>query len=462
MQNLKPGSILHGGTYKIVRFIASGGFGCTYEAKHTMLDSRVAIKEFFVKDFCNRGDDTAQITVGTLSKKGLVDRLRKKFVDEAKALHSLHHPGIVSVTDIFEENGTSYFVMDYIDGESLSAKVKKEGPMSEAQALKYIRQVAEALKYVHANNRLHLDIKPANIMVDGKDNAVLIDFGASKQYDEVNGENTSTLMGKTPGYAPLEQMGNDVVQFFPSTDIYALGATLYKLLTGVTPLSANMLAAGEDLQPLPTNVSAKTANAIKRSMSLKRSERPQSIDDFLNMLPAEGTASTYRPAAAAASTGDLEATALTGPGGRPLGGRDSEATQFMGGNGGGNSGSHPIQPLDLPTADDDDDDDGGKGRGWLPVLVGIIVAAAVGIGGYFAYERWFNEPDVRSVTIEDFDLDVLKGESRGASSYDDYYDSSSPSAAQASGTYYDTYNASAAAADSTDYGYYAPAAAEAW
>lgn len=446
MQNLKPGSILHGGTYRIERFIASGGFGCTYEAVHTLLDARVAIKEFFVKDFCNRGDDTAQITVGTLSKKGLVDRLRKKFVDEARALHSLHHPGIVSVTDIFEENGTSYFVMDFIDGESLSAKLKKEGPMSEAQALKYIRQIADALKYVHANNRLHLDIKPANIMVDNKDKAVLIDFGASKQYDEVNGENTSTLMGKTPGYAPLEQMGNDVVQFFPSTDIYALGATLYKLLTGLTPLSANMLAAGDELQPLPANVSAATANAIKRSMSLKRSDRPQSIDEFLRLLPAEGTVSTYRPVAAEATAGDLEATALTGPGGRPLNHHESEATQFEGGNGVGTHTHTPIKPLEIHTHDDDDDDDDNKGKGWLPVLVAIIVAAAVGIGGYFAYNKWFNEPDVRSVTIEDFDFDAL-GNGR-VSGYEDavseeivpYYDTPAEyEASAADSTYYSPY-----------------------
>lgn len=393
-----------------------------------MLDSRVAIKEFFVKDFCNRADDTAQITVGTLSKKGLVDRLRRKFVDEAKALHSLHHSGIVSVTDIFEENGTSYFVMDYIDGQSLSAKLKSEGPMSEAQALKYIRQIADALKYVHANNRLHLDIKPANIMVNASDNAVLIDFGASKQYDEVNGENTSTLMGKTPGYAPLEQMGNDVVQFFPSTDIYALGATLYKLLSGITPLSANMLAAGEELQPLPANVSATTANAIKRSMSLKRSERPQSIDEFLALLPAEGTVSTAKPVAAGIK-GDIEATALTGPGGRPLEGSkpgdDVEATQYVAGNGGhsvGNSGSVPIESVNIPASDDHEERAGGKG--WLPILVAIVVAAGVCVGGYFAYNKWFNEPDVRSVTIDDFDIPTPKN------GYADYR------AAEADTTYY--------------------------
>lgn len=160
-----------------------------------------------------------------------------------------------------------------------------EGPLPEGRALKYVRQVADALAYVHSNNRLHLDIKPGNIMVDKSDNAILIDFGASKQYDEENGENTSTLVGKTPGYAPLEQMSNRVTNFFPATDIYALGATLYKLLTGVTPPDAAMLASGgEELAPLPSTVSANIRRAISATMSLKKDDRPQSIDGFLAII----------------------------------------------------------------------------------------------------------------------------------------------------------------------------------
>ena len=283
--HLQPNTILQGGKYRINRFISSGGFGCTYEATHTLFEETVAIKEFFVKDFCNRDETTAHVTVATQGKQTLVDKLKRKFIEEAKMLYRMQHPGIVHVSDVFEENGTAYFVMDYIDGPSLNDMVKNSNALSEERAVRYIRQVAEALKFVHSKDRLHLDVKPGNIMVNSADNAILIDFGASKQYDEVDGENTSTLLGKTPGYAPLEQMGNDVVTFMPATDIYALGATLYKLLTGVTPLSATLLASGEELDSLPDTVSEATRNAVAAAMSVNKRKRPQAIDEFLAMLP---------------------------------------------------------------------------------------------------------------------------------------------------------------------------------
>ena len=282
--HLPENTSLQSGRYLIKRFISSGGFGCTYEAEHTLLEKRVAIKEFFVKDFCNRDEATAHVTVGTVGKKALVEKLKKKFLDEAKSLCKLQHPGIVSVSDVFEENGTAYYVMDYIDGLSLGDLLKKQGPLSESVAVGYIRQVCDALKYVHGCHRLHLDIKPGNIMTDSTGKAILIDFGASKQYDEIDGENTSTLMGHTPGYAPLEQMGNDVAKFHPCTDIYALGATLYKLLTGETPLNATRRASGEKLAPLPSELSSSTCAAVLSAINLVKNERPQTIDAFLEIL----------------------------------------------------------------------------------------------------------------------------------------------------------------------------------
>ncbi len=192
---LPVGTLLQGGKYRIVRFISSGGFGCTYEAEHVMLEERMAIKEFFVRDFCNRDASSHHISVGIHSKKELVEKLKGKFIAEARALCKLHHPGIVSVSDVFEENGTAYYVMEYIEGTSLHGLIQEQGRLPEKETLDYIRQVCDALRYVHNKNRLHLDIKPGNIMIDKEGKATLIDFGASKHYDSETGENTSTLMG---------------------------------------------------------------------------------------------------------------------------------------------------------------------------------------------------------------------------------------------------------------------------
>lgn len=287
MIHLKGDSLLQGGKYRIVRFINSGGFGCTYEAEHVMFRKRVAIKEFFVKDFCGRDERTAYVTIETTNKRGLVDKLKRKFIDEARSIFDLHHPGIVRVTDVFEENGTAYYVMDYIDGQSLKEVVDKEGALPEVRALGYIRQVADALEYVHAYNRLHLDIKPGNIMIDDNDHAILIDFGASRQYEEVGDENTSTLMPYTNGYAPPEQVGSELVKLTPATDLYALGATLYCLLSGSAPLSSNLRNCGDKLQPLPSSISFSTRRGVEKTMKLNRYDRLQSVDAFRKALKEE-------------------------------------------------------------------------------------------------------------------------------------------------------------------------------
>ena len=287
--NLPIGTLMQGGRYEILRYISSGGFGCTYEARDNKFKSKVksvAIKEFFVKDFCNRDPESNSVLVATQSKTELIERLQQKFIEEAEALYDLAHPNIVRVTDKFEENNTAYYVMDYIDGRSLGKLIDEKGPLGESEAIGYIKQIASALGFVHSHNRLHLDVKPQNIMIDQSGKAVLIDFGVSKQYDEVNGENTSTLLGCTPGYAPIEQSGNGVSEFYPSTDIYALGATLYKALTGETPLPAHQRASSKRLKELqfPEGISPATREAVECSMQLYVDNRPQSVAEFLELL----------------------------------------------------------------------------------------------------------------------------------------------------------------------------------
>ena len=315
--HLPLGMLLQGGKYEIISYISSGGFGCTYKARHAMLDTVVAVKEFFVKDYCNRDASTHCITVATQGKAELIERLRKKFIEEAQAIFNMNHTNIVRVTDIFEENGTVYYVMDYIDGCSLASLISNKGRLSESEALGYINQVADALGYVHSRNRLHLDVKPQNIMIDQDGKAVLIDFGVSKQYDEVNGENTSTLLGSTPGYAPIEQSGNGVVRFYPSADIYALGATLYKALTGVTPVAAHLRASGEELDPMPADISPATCAAVEAAMKINKARRPQSIADFLAMLTVKIEAISDSkdpgtPTEDLIATEEIEITAVTG------------------------------------------------------------------------------------------------------------------------------------------------------
>ena len=286
---LKNNTLLQGEKYKIIRFINSGGFGCTYEAEHTLFNTHVAIKEFFKEDLCNRDEKTNRVSVGVQSKAETVARLKKKFMEEAAAIFKMSHPGIVRVIDIFEENGTAYYVMDFIDGCSLGDMVRRRGKLPEKEALHYILQVVDALQYVHSRNRLHLDIKPGNIMVDKQDRAILIDFGASKHYNEDSGKQDSTLLGvNTPGYTPVEQVAKKFSKFNPATDIYALGATLYKLLTGTAPMESILRADEDDeneiFNSLPPTVSASTRKAIKAAMQIKSINRPQSLEEFKKIL----------------------------------------------------------------------------------------------------------------------------------------------------------------------------------
>ncbi len=284
MRHLKTDTLLQGGKYRVTRFLGNGGFGCTYEAHHVMFDKRVAIKEFFMGDYCTRNDHTGCVAVGIESKRDFVEKLKQKFIDEARTISNLSHTGIVHVIDVFEENDTAYYVMDYIEGCSLAEIIRRQGKLPEHEAVGYVAQVSEALRYIHNHHHLHLDVKPANIMIDPHGRAVLIDFGTSKFYDEEFGDNTSTLLSCSPSFAPLEQINQDVTHFLPATDIYALGTTLYTCLTGIPPLSANLLASGDPLPPLPRRISTSTRLAVEAAMQTKKQDRPQSIDAFLAIL----------------------------------------------------------------------------------------------------------------------------------------------------------------------------------
>ena len=283
---LKEGTKLQGGKYEILRTLGQGGFGITYEASQVLLQRKVAVKEFFMKNCCERERTANQVTVGTGSQKDLVTKFLSKFIREAQMIASMNHPHIVGVHDIFEENGTAYYVMECLDGGSLSDRVRKHGPLPEDEAENYIRQVADALSFIHARNTVHLDVKPSNILLNAQGKAVLVDFGISKHYDE-SGEQTSfTPVGISKGYAPLEQgRDGDVSQFTPCTDIYALGATLYHLVTGTIPQEASII--NEEGLSRPDGISDRLWCAIEKCMQPKRKDRPQCIADFLALLETD-------------------------------------------------------------------------------------------------------------------------------------------------------------------------------
>ena len=287
--SLPIGSTLMQGKYRIVAVLGQGGFGITYKGEHTMLGTTVAIKEFFMKGACERDENSTHVTTSQ-SNSELASRFRTKFLKEAKTLAALKHPNIIRVFDVFEDNGTAYYVMDYIEGNNLSDIVKGKGRLSEPLALKYIRQVANALNYLHQKKLLHLDVKPANILLDkNTGNAILIDFGVSKQYDQDGQQTSTTPPAISKGYSPVEQyaQGSNVKTFSPATDIYSLAATLYKLVTGNTPPESNLLLnEDEQLPPYPSNVSETTRNAIAECLQTRK-KRPQSISEFLQLLDSE-------------------------------------------------------------------------------------------------------------------------------------------------------------------------------
>lgn len=284
MLTLLPGCFLQHGTYRIEEVLGQGGFGVTYLATDINLQRKVAIKEFFPKDYCDRNEITRHITLGTQNTAEFVNRLKKKFLKEACNIAKFDYYGIIRIYAAFEENNTAYYVMDYIEGESLSAMVKRSGPLTEKMSLNYIEKVGKALEFVHARKINHLDVKPANIMIRRIDNTpVLIDFGLSKQYDSEGNQTSTMAPGFSHGFAPIEQYNvGGVKEFSPQTDIYSLAATLYYLLSGVIPPQATQLT--DETLTFPASIPIKMITPISKAMSTSRRCRHATVGDFINDL----------------------------------------------------------------------------------------------------------------------------------------------------------------------------------
>jgi serine/threonine protein kinase len=282
---LRVGTILHG-TYRIERYLSSGGFGNTYEVTHLLLGERLAVKEFFLKGVSQRNGDCITVSVSNNLNQSLFDSQKEKFKKEAIRLRGMDNSHVVKVHDLFEENGTCYFVMDFIDGESLAEKIKRlNKPLTEDEVSQYLSQILDALSCVHKKGLWHLDIKPSNIMVTNSGELKLIDFGASKQMKIGGGATTGTAMSYTPGYAPREQIEQSFDKFGPWTDFYALGATLYDLLTmNKPPMASDIDDENEIAFSFSITISANMRDLIFWLMKPKRQERPQSVDEIRNFI----------------------------------------------------------------------------------------------------------------------------------------------------------------------------------
>lgn len=294
---LLPGTRVIGDayTYVIKRVLGQGAFGITYLASVKLVGTLgsidanidVALKEFFM-----RGINGREVSVVTSSRNdGVFAYYKEKFIHEARNIGRLEHPNIIKVLEVFEGNNTVYYAMEFIDGGSLDNRIAEAGRLSEAECIGYTVQIGAALSYMHSEHMLHLDLKPNNIMLRSDGTAVLIDFGLAKHFDSYGNPEISTSVGLgTPGYAPIEQAHYRAMdsKTFPATmDVYSLGATMFKMLTGqCLPEASDILNYGFPAHELTSRkVSPALCAVIEKAMSPAKSSRFQAITDLLADLP---------------------------------------------------------------------------------------------------------------------------------------------------------------------------------
>lgn len=285
-------------TYYIEKVLGVGGFGITYKAYTKAADGNIkhkiyyAIKEHFMKG-CYRGGDATTVLYPPTIKNDM-KLSRKDFENEAEKLTKLcklsEH--IVKVNETFKANETVYYVMEYLGGGDLARIVRKnKGALSETVALSLIVPIAKAVKILHSEETrfLHLDIKPENIVMKtdeftGTDYPVLIDFGTARHFDKNgNPSSFSVAKGVTEGFSPIEQY-ETIGRFDARLDVYALGATLFYLLTGKTPVKAQDISGQYIMDALPANISERTREAIVHAMQQNKNDRTASVNLFLQEI----------------------------------------------------------------------------------------------------------------------------------------------------------------------------------
>ncbi|MDR2469336.1 MAG: serine/threonine protein kinase [Tannerella sp.] len=339
--HLPKGYYLQDKKYQLAQVIGQGGFGITYmgawstevkgELGRVRTDVPVCIKEYFFKDYCFRDSISQHVRVHSKTGQALFDKFKEKLIKEAKILSEVHHPFVVNVLEVFEENNTAYIAMEHIQGCSLKYMLDTQGILPEMKVLKYICQIGQALDFVHRKNILHLDIKPSNILIDKRNNARLIDFGVSKRYDMEQQETSTTMLTLSKGFASIEQYDSEGIQSFsPCPDIYSLGATMYNLLTGIVPIESILRATKPLPRPSEVNkeITSKTEEVILRAMRINPAERYQTVRAMINELDIpsyfEETENTLREISPLSSSGDDDSTAHVSRVQRPV---DPEQTE---------------------------------------------------------------------------------------------------------------------------------------
>lgn len=324
IDELQPGAKLLKGQYTITRYINSGGFGITYLAKDS-LDRDVVIKECFPSSVCRR----SKVVVAARSRAHTAElrSIVQLFVREARNLAKIVHPNIVAVHQVFEDNGTAYMAIDFIDGLDLQQVIDGEGPRLSADHIVQITEkLLHAVGFIHDNDMLHRDISPDNVLIDKKGEPILIDFGAARDKASQSNRAMSALRVVKDGYSPQEFYIAGSEQG-PWSDLYALGATLYHLISGDAPINgqARLAALAED-RPDPylplagrfPNYPKGFLEAIDRAMSTLPKQRLQSARDWLTMFhsvsaaPA-GTVAAAAPSAGAARDSTPAAAAVSAP-----------------------------------------------------------------------------------------------------------------------------------------------------
>ena len=279
--------------YEFVRVLGFGGFGVTYLGFDHNLDKAVAIKEYQPSDIATRTDNQSIVPKASTFREGF-DWGLERFLDEARTLARFDHRNIVKVHRYFEANGTAYIVMEYAEGETLSAFLSRKGTLDEAELKTILIPILDGLETVHSADFLHRDLKPGNIVLRDEDaSPVLVDFGSARHAVSARSQSVTTIV--TPGYAPIEQYSSRGNQG-PWTDIYALGGVCYKALTGVTPVDAIDRLTEDPLVPLTERSEVSASHALKqsidRALQVNEDDRPANVAAWIAAVSENAPAAT--------------------------------------------------------------------------------------------------------------------------------------------------------------------------